>query len=456
MEKKAPNYLLKIFSGPHVGAEVLLENGTYTIGRDEACDIILGDQTVAPKHLQLSIRESAIRISPLEAGFSLDGKECGEAPADLTPFRMVTIGTTHFSIGPRGEKWPEVILPDIPHARSGKVEPVLGHGEEQDFQEEEEIRGVSLHQVLFERKGRMWTAAGCGVLIAAALLFLLSYRGQPDEKNGAVDNRDKLSLIQGELKKLNLPHLQVVSGNNGDLVVKGYVRTATEKRQLTDALKRIHGAVSLNVWAVEDLVRACQDGLEAYGLKLLVEAGEDGRITIRGYVGNKDLFRKAVATLRQDIPALSHIDNQVLTPDVLLPAISSLLKEFGLKDKVRVEAYPGYILVKGSLTHSDAEQWERAKDAILTKFDKQVVLKEEVVSRNESFGGGTQPDHGFNFTLPIKGVTIGTVRYITTADGGKYFEGGTMENGLNVKNIFSNRIVLTQGDQEFVYYFGGE
>ena len=51
-------YILKIFSGPHVGGEVMVRDGHYVIGSDETCDVILSDPFIAPRHARLTVAGS--------------------------------------------------------------------------------------------------------------------------------------------------------------------------------------------------------------------------------------------------------------------------------------------------------------------------------------------------------------------------------------------------------------
>ena len=46
---------LRILSGVHLGAEIVLEEGTWAVGRDDSCDIILSDAALAPRHCALTI-----------------------------------------------------------------------------------------------------------------------------------------------------------------------------------------------------------------------------------------------------------------------------------------------------------------------------------------------------------------------------------------------------------------
>ncbi|PKN31234.1 MAG: EscD/YscD/HrpQ family type III secretion system inner membrane ring protein, partial [Deltaproteobacteria bacterium HGW-Deltaproteobacteria-20] len=41
---------LRIFSGPHMGAEIILPPGEHLVGSDDSCVIILSEGLVSPRH----------------------------------------------------------------------------------------------------------------------------------------------------------------------------------------------------------------------------------------------------------------------------------------------------------------------------------------------------------------------------------------------------------------------
>ena len=57
--------LLKIISGPHLGAEIPLTSGSTVLGSSNSCDIILQDSTVAERHLRISLSKNQKRGEPL-------------------------------------------------------------------------------------------------------------------------------------------------------------------------------------------------------------------------------------------------------------------------------------------------------------------------------------------------------------------------------------------------------
>lgn len=87
--------VLRLFTGPHMGAELVLEPGEYVLGSSLDCDIILHDSSVAPRHLKLLVEgnPASIRAIPLE-GKALIAGELLDANAELLPRTPCFVGLT--------------------------------------------------------------------------------------------------------------------------------------------------------------------------------------------------------------------------------------------------------------------------------------------------------------------------------------------------------------------------
>ena len=103
--------ILRILSGAHLGAEIELTPGTWVIGRDDSCDIILTDSSIAARHAALRITDAGVlEFDPLD-GTILTALE--EAPEDgmLVAGRIYRLGGVLFAWGvadSRDEFWNEV------------------------------------------------------------------------------------------------------------------------------------------------------------------------------------------------------------------------------------------------------------------------------------------------------------------------------------------------------------
>lgn len=104
--EKTPSFVLKILSGPHKEAELVLSTQGMLLGRDEACDIVLLDQGLANKHLKLFLKEKKIWLEPLNGALvHVDGRLCTQVVA-LEDFQYILAGQTLFSVGPEEAIWP--------------------------------------------------------------------------------------------------------------------------------------------------------------------------------------------------------------------------------------------------------------------------------------------------------------------------------------------------------------
>lgn len=69
---------LAIASGLHRGASLELHNGTYFIGCDAGCDIVLRDESMAPRHVRIDCRASGCTLHDVRA----------EPPTAIQPVRV--------------------------------------------------------------------------------------------------------------------------------------------------------------------------------------------------------------------------------------------------------------------------------------------------------------------------------------------------------------------------------
>gem|GEM_PF-2697603 len=91
------SFVLRIVGGPNKGAEIALPEGVaVTLGKSDACDVVLADATLPDESLTLAAAPD---------GVTLDG-------AALEPFAVVERGATAFAVGPADKAWGELKWPE--------------------------------------------------------------------------------------------------------------------------------------------------------------------------------------------------------------------------------------------------------------------------------------------------------------------------------------------------------
>jgi len=240
-------YFLKILSGPHLGAEVLLREGRQVVGSADDCDILLDDGSVAAHHLALAVSPEGIRLAALEDAVYVEGRQAGPGDVPLSPCRIVTIGTTHLGVGLSGEKWPPVDLPAIPgHGAQAPEKTGIPAGRDGDGSPPGGDRGR-------RRTASAILAAALPVLLLA--MFSLREIPMPQEARAAPsDPSEGLDGVHRVLGDLGLEEVEAAVLEDGRIEVRGFVETAGEKRKLAGALRPFRtGTVPLLKRAIASL-----------------------------------------------------------------------------------------------------------------------------------------------------------------------------------------------------------
>ncbi|ABM30007.1 type III secretion system inner membrane ring subunit SctD [Nitratidesulfovibrio vulgaris] len=103
--------ILRVFSGPHTGAEVVLPPGDHVIGTEDSCDIILSDGGLAPRHVSIGVTAgvpgapSTVRITPLDGPVRYDDAEVPATGVTLAPATPCHIGETCLAWNTPGAPW---------------------------------------------------------------------------------------------------------------------------------------------------------------------------------------------------------------------------------------------------------------------------------------------------------------------------------------------------------------
>ncbi|CDI03411.1 hypothetical protein BN873_490020 [Candidatus Competibacter denitrificans Run_A_D11] len=408
MSDSRRRFILKFFSGPHAGAEVLLPPGDYVLGGAESCEIVLHDAAVAPRHARLRLSATEIQLSPLERPVTVAGRPI-EDETSLGFCQLATLGTTHFAVAPEGEPWEPITLPDLAPAsapptlaEAPAVEPTVRPiaATSDDLPNSSPARRP-------KPPAKKLASLGGIAVIAGGLAIMLFYGNSPPTAASLPEPRTPSPATENQLRallaELKIDHAQLTRSEKGDWRLEGYVADAEQKRRLSAALQQRGLRVRLQVWSADELLESGRAVLNGLNLPLTVSYGSPGVLRLNGETRDQPSLTRAVETLRRDIPGLRELDNRAT--------------------------------VAAGRTASAATNAGSAGGRTL--------------SPAPATGAPRTPS-----PLAIKSVSLGAVRFIVTTDGAKYLEGASLGNGYVLKAIQDDGLILSDGDRDIIQDFG--
>ncbi|MBI1247951.1 FHA domain-containing protein [bacterium] len=418
-------WLLKVFSGPHKDAEIILMEGQNMIGSGDQCDIVLADPQIEEQHVELSVAGDRATCTAIgDAKVFVEGELISSSP--LQPFDYVTIGTTYFAIGYSDADWPSRPLPEIidnSSAAPGDEEPRSEETAQGDAAAMPTPAGTDKNKNQNEPNaeegflaGRSWVIAliALQVLLVIGLFILFGY-GQGDSEN---DSQPQVS--QADLEKIIsdiAPDSSVKISQQGDqFFASGYVLSRAKAGTLEDALIAADpGIDTADLDDMEVIVRNASRLLDLRDLRQLeVTATVPGRIEVAGTVKDLEDWKKAK----------NELERQIRLP---------------LDDEVVTER--GVSLVKKTIP----------------KPTRPVAppVEEKTNPNNTADGmpGMVAVGPVVRVPLSIHHVTIGRTKFVTTSTGIDLREGSLAPGGYQVKQIEVDRVVLSKNNQDIVVMF---
>jgi type III secretion system YscD/HrpQ family protein len=449
MENEQKKYTLKIYTGVHAGAEIPIDDGRYVIGRDDECDIVLADKDISPRHTSIAISNGNLHIAAMDDTVYLEGSMIADGEISFDLYNTVTIGSTHFALGLAGHPWPSVQLPMLEPVHPTPEGPV---------EQQKDLTGESAVAEMDSKKGArpillFFIFAVLLLISIFVLLFFLSRK--PDYRPSPVPQGVRIKNLESVIARNNFGNLKIIPDSNGAITVQGYVETTDQKNHITNALREEDPVVIIKVRSTQRLAQITRDLLKTLGHDLQVQTSGNGKITISGYVEKQADWDQIQEFIRQDIPALKGIGNRVMTQNDLIAVLRGLIREAGLDEKIRLKGSPGTITASGNPDARDLVKWTTLKNTFLEHYGKFVTIKDAVQAVAAAVVVPQVKTETGPIELRIKGVSMGRLRFVTLSDGTRCFEGGFLKNGIQIKSIRKDRIILRKDGQDHNFYLGG-
>lgn len=484
--------LFRVFSGPHLGAELVLPAGDQLVGSDDSCDIILQDSSVAARHAAFAIavteEGASVRITPLDGDVTLEGKPLPSDGADVPERTPFFLGLTCFAWALPDESadaWRQVAA-RLQERRSTSPE---GKAETPPPPDEEDVILLDDPLALSETGASPNANAvgkGCwGKLrslpprkLALVFLILLGLCGLTFSYEGRVPDADKrVKEIQRIITENGFATLVVTPQGQG-VVIQGVLLNDAERANVLRLAQGVHYPVYLDVTVRGDRVDAVASAFASRGFSLAVQEKTDNPqdgLNVSGYMKDGLVEERAFSAVRDDVPELrdetlwNRLSRSIRHADAVEAALFPRLKAAELAF-VQARYLPGRVELAGRFDVDQRRRLDEVLDKVRAELGVPVVFevvasfekpRPQAEARREAspapFASGEDgaAPSGEVSGFQITGVTLKPMRFISLSTGRRVFEGGLMPGGYVLESIGVKELKLRKDGRIIVYRLRG-
>jgi hypothetical protein len=296
-------YQLIVQEGLHAGATIQLKEGEYTIGSDDACDVILLDEGVAPTHLHLLIRPSMRVLKKVnQSAFSCNDIMVQSEQKIIELHDVIRIGQAIFTIISSAEAV----------AKTGNSTSAVARNAVRQAIKQ---TGAPMRRVKKPLDYYHYLITGFGlfmvILLGSTVWFVLP---DPNELTFAQKQALRQETLAKKITAFKFKDL-VVQKEGTFLKLSGYIDTFDEAQELTKVLNEYRDIRMIKKYYVgAELVEWARSYLNNQTLKITY-VGQGG-LEIEGSSKAGDMTAK-IETLKQDYSGIiKNIKQQVIEEKV--------------------------------------------------------------------------------------------------------------------------------------------
>ncbi len=459
---ESQDYLLKILSGPNLGAEAILRDGAYIIGSDPECDLVISDVMVAPQHVRIDIKEDGPQYTRLADPLYLDGKPIVETKSvgSLHLYGVLTLGTTSFAIGEAGEPWPTLQTPELHElAAPRNVEPKVASAQA--------VSGTFFQNVrsLDRRRPYLIPGAALGLLILFSLVASLLIPDLSDEAKPlpALTKAD----LEKIFKKFSFPYEATFSDKAGQHELTIYLPDEDALHLFWLAINHDNRKwVYVTIWIQKDMVQASELIAQIYEVPVRVSTKSLGQIEVTGYILSDTIeqrWQPFVAKLKQDVRGVKEWTFNNVPKTRIDADVEKMLTQYKFQKWLTysLDADGNKMILTGVLPEADRQAWKecaeliqkhycpplRFQDQVEIDDDKFAALKEKSASVAQLSAAGVLEKEiaggkdGLS-SRDFEAAHFGPEGWISFGDGNKYFPGGLIGNGWRIQEISAQGVTI--------------
>jgi type III secretion system YscD/HrpQ family protein len=336
---------LRVLSGPQAGCALPLRAGTYRAGADDCCDIVLEDLPAGEIAFVIYAGHKVVALESLVEGVGIAGRPA-RGLCELRPGRLFEFRSWVFTVDDPSAPWPQDVESMRSAVQAASSDSATEAGDLQGAglaaldtasadPEGEASRSAGERASVLPREdgaagppsadkagpgrrrppfwviGLAGTAAFLASGVLALTLSLAPSRPAPASdptRHALALNRVAASATGGAVKLERLL--------SGRFRLSGQLATRLQRTTLTRDARAVDPSVLVHVSADEDLEALAREtlarfpgaGVELAGVRL-------GRLTLKGHVPDGQMSEQIVAALRDGVPGLTAVDNQVTAND---------------------------------------------------------------------------------------------------------------------------------------------
>ncbi|MFH0301660.1 FHA domain-containing protein [Bradyrhizobium sp. 31Argb] len=430
--------ILRVLSGPNLGAETWLGEGTWLIGSHNTDDLTFGDPELVGSHIRIAIESDRIQITAFAPGVLINGRVCTtNNPTILDPFTPVRVGRTIFSLGPAGLGFPE-------------EDTVL---ERQGLDASRPPSDATESLALGSRRTRLtvgwmpWRLRLGAVVCGLLMIICGAWAGIERLHSRAFSTAPGTQPIEPQTADphgldfapdVNIPStagrlaIDLQPGENTNKSQSGW----QDPRLTADLTARRPATAKLSDARLVDLAATI---LHAFDIDGRVRVEGAGELTVIGYGRSDAKVEAALRRLQQDVPGVYKTNDEVATPDrartFLLAAASAELRR-----SIRITARPDVVSVSGALASTTYDEWKDVAARFEERFKPYIRLE----SRCELM------------VLPaVRGVHLGRTPFVVIENGAQLKLGDSIDHIGKIAAIDHDGLIVRVGESNLRMLYRG-
>lgn len=476
MSESKNGILIHIFSGCHMGAEILVPQGKYLFGNDDSCDYILMDKNIAPHHFSLEIlakpltlgsedrQDYSVRITPLEGRLSINDTEIAEESEWEAETLLSVQGTLIV--------WAKDNMEEtVQNCRKHFYQPAAPKSAEQKDTAEppaeetetlpEPANNIDSTEVSAEKTQKKFSPKKnyLGIVLSAVALAALIVTFTPIGQSELKDTQ----AIKKLLEENGFPDIEVILTDKG-IMWQGILGNDRERAQLHSLAQKMQFPVYLDITVREDIVKTLKN---IYSLKkIMPTVTVDGKKIFVGYYVKDELYKEiAQKNLAVMLPYYKEIEDRLSVSTVyekeLAERIKEKLKKTAVK-KINPVFEEGRVYFGSSHSREEEKQIRTVMDEISGELGFQIPYRFAPAAIAEKSEKTAVPaktqgtaEKRQNSGFKVISVNTGAIPFITLSSNEKIFIGGVLPDGGILESVSLKELTINHNGSVTIYPLRG-